>query len=54
MEVGAGDRARVETILADRNNSVSHVELGRTVLLTGDDVSMLSIMREVGCAKATV
>jgi transposase len=54
VEVGAGDRARLEAIVADRNRRQKHVERARIVLLTADGVGTLAIMREVGCAKATV
>jgi transposase len=54
VEVAAGDRARLEAIVADRNCRQKHVERARIVLLTADGVGTLSIMREVGCAKATV
>src|SRR4029453_7060031 len=56
MEVGvaADDRARLEAIVADRNRRQKHVERARIVLLTAKTVGTLSIMRPVGCAKATV
>src|SRR5688572_2845235 len=54
VEVDAGDRARLEAIVADRNSRQKHAERARIVLLTGDGVGTLTIMREVGCAKATV
>ena len=40
--------------MADRNRRQKHVERARIVLLTADGVGTFSIMREVGCAKATV
>jgi transposase len=40
--------------VADRNRRQKHVERARIVLLTGDGLGTLSIMRQVGCAKATV
>ena len=40
--------------MADRNSRQKHVERVRIVLLTSDGVGTLSIMRQVGCAKATV
>ena len=54
VEVAVDDRARLEAIVADRNCRQKHVERGRIVLLTSDGVGTLSIMRQVGCAKATV
>ena len=54
VEVAAADRARLEAIVADRNRRQKHVERARIVLLTADGVGTLSIMRQVGCAKATV
>jgi transposase len=54
IEVAAGDRARFEAIVADRNRRQKHVERARIVLLSADGVGTLSIMRQVGCAKATV
>jgi Homeodomain-like domain len=54
IEVAAGDRARLEAIVADRNRRQKHVGRARIVLLSADGVGTLSIMRQVGCAKATV
>ena len=54
IEVAAGDRARLEAIVADRNRRRKHVERARIVLLSADGVGTLSIMRQVGCAKTTV
>ena len=54
VEVAGDDRARLEAIVADRNRRQKHVERARIVLLTGDGLGTLSIMRQVGCAKATV
>ena len=54
IELAAGDRARLEAIVADRNRRQKHVERARIVLLSADGVGTLAIMRAVGCAKATV
>jgi transposase len=54
VEVAADDRARLEAIVANRNRRQKHVERARIVLLTADGEGTLSIMRQVGCAKATV
>jgi transposase len=54
IEVTGDDRARLEAIVADRNRRQKHVERARIVLLSANGVGTLSIMRQVGCAKATV
>jgi transposase len=54
IEVSAADRARLGAILANRNQRQKHVERARIVLLTCEGVGTSAIMREVGCAKATV
>ena len=54
VEVSAVDRARLEAIVADRNRRQKHAERARIVLLTADGMGTLTIMRRVGCAKATV
>ena len=54
IEVTGDDRARLEAIVADRNGRQKHVERARIVLLSADGLGTLSIMRRVGCAKATV
>ena len=54
VEVAVDDRARLEAIVADRNRRQKHVERARIVLLSAECVGTLSIMRQVGCAKATV
>ncbi|MDF2780551.1 MAG: endonuclease, partial [Geminicoccaceae bacterium] len=53
VEVAPDDRARLEAIVADRNQRQKHVERARIVLLTADGVGTSAIMRQVGCAKAT-
>ena len=40
--------------MADRNRRQKNVERARIVLLSANGVGTLSIMRQVGCAKATV
>ena len=40
--------------MADRNRRQKHVERARIVLLSADRVGTVAIMRQVGCAKATV
>ncbi len=52
--VAADDRARLEAIVADRNRRQKHVERAQIVLLTAEGLGTLAIMRQVGCAKATV
>src|SRR5680860_631010 len=54
IEVAAGDRARLEAIVADRDRRQKHAGRARIVLLTADGVGTLAVMRQVGCAKATV
>jgi transposase len=54
IEVTADDRARLEAIVADRNRRQKHVERARIVLLSAGGMGPLAIMRQVGCAKATV
>ena len=54
IEVAADDRTRLEAIVADRNCRQKHVERARIVLLTAEGLGTLSIMRQVGCAKATI
>jgi transposase len=54
IEVAADDRARLDAIIADRNSRQKHVDRARIVLLTAAGVGTLAIMRQVGCAKATV
>jgi transposase len=54
IRVAADDRARLEAIVVDRNRARKHVERARIVLLSAEGVGTLSIMRQVGCAKATV
>ena len=54
IEIAADDRARLEAIVADRNCRQKHVERARIVLLSGEGLGTLSIMRQVGCAKAPV
>jgi transposase len=54
VEVAADDRARLEAIVADRNCRQKHAERARIVLLTAEGLGTLSIMRQAGCAKATV
>jgi hypothetical protein len=54
FEVADADRARLAAIVVDRNRRQKHLERARIVLLSADGVGTLSIMRQVGCAKATV
>jgi transposase len=54
IEVSAADRARLEAIVADRNARRKHMERARIVLLSAGGVGTVAIMRQVGCAKATV
>ena len=54
VEVSAGDRARLEAIVADRNSPQKHVWRARIVLLTADGVGTDEIMRPAGMSKTAV
>jgi transposase len=54
VEVSAADRARLETIAADRNSPQKHVWRARIVLLTAEGVGTNEIMRQTGTSKVTV
>ena len=54
VEVSAGDRARLEAIVADRNSRQKHVWRARIVVLTADGVGTNEIMRLAGISKVTV
>ena len=48
------DRARLERLVADRNTPQKHVWRARIVLLSGDGVGTMEIMRRSGQSKPTV
>ena len=49
-----GDRVRLERLVSDRNTPQKHVWRARIVLLSGDRLGTMSIMRRVGKSKPTV
>jgi transposase len=51
VDVSAGDRARLEAIVADRNSPQKHVWRARIVLLSADAVGGNEIMRQTGKSK---
>jgi transposase len=54
VEVSAPDRSRLETIVADRNSAQKHVWRARIVLLTGEGLGTVEIMRRTGKSKTCV
>jgi DDE superfamily endonuclease/Winged helix-turn helix len=54
IEVSAADRARLETIVADRNSPQKHVWRARIILATADGCGTAAIMRQAGVAKPSV
>ena len=52
--VGAGDRARLAAIVADRNRAQKHVWRARVVLLSADRVGTAEMMRRTGLSKPSV
>ena len=52
--VGAGDRARLAAIVADRNRAQKHAWRARVVLLSADRVGTAEIMRRTGLSKPSV
>jgi transposase len=54
VEVGAPDRSRLEAIVADRNSPQKHVWRARIVLLTGEGLGTVEIMRRTGKSKTCV
>ena len=54
VEVSAGDRARLEAIVADRNSPQKHVWRARIVLLTAAGQGTVEIMRRTGKSKTCV
>src|SRR5260370_33242658 len=51
VDVNAGDRRRLEAIVADRNSPQKHVWRARIVLLSGDGIGTHEIMRRTGKSK---
>jgi transposase len=54
VEVSAPDRSRLEAIVADRNSPQKHVWRARIVLLTGEGLGTVEIMRCTGKSKTCV
>src|ERR1700704_1725151 len=54
VDVSAADRARLEAIVTDRNSPQKHVWRARIVLLTGEDLGTVEIMRRTGKSKSVV
>jgi hypothetical protein len=52
--VDAGDRARLEAVVADRNRSQKHVWRARIILMTADGVGTTGIQRRTGKDKTCV
>jgi transposase len=54
IEVSAGDRARLEAIIAAPSSPQKHVWRARIILLSADGVGTMAIARQAGVAKPTV
>jgi transposase len=54
IEVSAGDRARLEAIVAAPRSPQKHVWRARIILLSGDGVGTMAIARQAGVAEPTV
>ena len=54
IDVSAADRARLETIVADRNSRQKHVWRARIILATADGCGTAAIMRRAGVSKPSV
>ena len=54
VDVSAADRARLETVAANRNSPQKHVWRARIVLLTADGLGTVEIMRRTGKSKTCV
>ncbi len=52
--VSPGDRSRLERLVSDRNTPQKHVWRARIVLLSGDRLGTMAILRQVGKSKPTV
>ncbi len=52
--VSPGDRSRLERLVSDRNTPQKHVWRARIVLLSGERLGTMAIMRQVGKSKPTV
>src|SRR5437899_10153257 len=54
VDVSAADRARLETIVGDRNSPQKHVWRARIVLLTAAGLGTVEIIRRTGKSKTCV
>src|SRR3954464_5198340 len=54
LTVSAGDRARLEAIVADRNRPQKHVARARLVLLSADRLGVGAIARRAGIGRPAV
>src|SRR4051812_23403224 len=54
LVVAAGDRARLEAIVADRNRSQKHVARARLVLLSADRLDVATVARRAGISRPAV
>ncbi len=54
VEVNTADRARLQTVMADRNSPQKHVWRAEIVLLTADGCGTNEVMRRTGKAKTAV
>ena len=54
VDVSAADRARLETIVGDRNSPQKHVWRAQIVLLTAQGCGTAEIMRRADASKTTV
>jgi hypothetical protein len=52
--VGAGDRARLAAIIADRNRPQKHVQRARIVLLSADRLSVAEVARQAATSRPAV
>jgi hypothetical protein len=54
VTVSAADRLRLEAVVANRNSPQKHVWRARIMLLTGDGLGTVEIMRRTGKSKTAV
>src|SRR4051812_26429409 len=54
LVVSAGDRARLEAIVADRNRPQKHVARARLVLLSADRLDVATVARRAGISRPAV
>jgi transposase len=54
VQLGPGDRERLEAVLADRNSPQKHVWRARIILATAEGCGTMEIMRRAGVSKPCV